>query len=204
MRINKDKGITQHNLENKKRYLPYIIIGAVIFISLFSIAKHLHITTDIKEEGLLQAILNVRKKEQIFAYLKKVQPLEDEFYEIVNNHILFHKEKLDKEQEQAVFYENTIPRLEYILIEIIQIDINPYVSENYYLFMDEINLIRDIVAEERLELERGDGTSEEKSKKELEKYILVSQMRRENLKKLFDKYHILYIDMGNKIKYKIK
>ncbi|MTI54021.1 MAG: hypothetical protein FH760_04050 [Geosporobacter ferrireducens] len=201
--MNKEKEIIS-SIIGKKKSIGRIALGVFVVVFFLSSILYLPSVSKLHSVSPIQFIINMHSKYEIFTYLKDVQAIEDDFYEIVNNEKLLYTNGKADEKSFILFYEEAIPVLEQLMIALAKIDTNPTVIENYQLFSEEIKSIRDMMVEKKFAMEYQDSISYEKAMKYTERYTLASRMRRENLKSLFDRYKILYIDLGDKIKYKVK
>ncbi len=203
MGMDKEKEIG-HSIVSRRKTIATITMGALLIFLLTGSILYLGSFSKLQQMKPIQFIINTHSKHEMFTYLKSVQTIETDFYRIVNNDKLLSTEGKPDEKSLVLFYEEAIPVLEQLMITLATIDTNPTIVENYHLFLEEIKSIRDMMVEKKFAIENQDNVSDEKAVKYMERYALISHMRRENLKSLFDRYRIPYIDLGDKIKYKIK
>jgi len=142
------------------------------------------------------------EKQQIFSYLKAVQPIEDEFYQIVHAHINYIGNNTD--EEHLEYLKSSISHIDKTMERLIAVKADPYISENKLLFIEEMKTARTMLLEQIYWYKERDEISREKSKLYYREYLTVSQLRRDSLKRIFDHYEINYLDLGGRIKYKTK
>ncbi|QEK12385.1 hypothetical protein FQB35_08350 [Crassaminicella thermophila] len=152
-------------------------------------------------KNIYNNIFNGSPKKKIFIYLKTIQPLEDKFYLLVNENVDLVNKTLYKNKEDIYLLKENIETIDSIMLDLAKVQTNEYMLENNYLFLDEMKIMRDIMLEKKFALENNDIKSLMKANEYLEKYFIIGQIRRQALKKVFDKYNIVYLELGNRIKY---
>lgn len=182
---------------NKEKRLKYNVFVFVMFMIV--IVEYTYFIG--KNDGFIKNIFDEKPKKQIFVYLKEVQPLEDKFYRLVNENVDLNRKQLYDNKKDETLIKEDISVLDSIMIDLANVGTNDYMLENKYLFLEELESIRDILLEKKLGIENNDVKSFVKANAYLEKYFLIGQIRRQVLKKVFDKYHITYLELDNKIKY---
>ncbi len=182
-----------------KRHSGLLIIFIMVFIILSVLL--LSYETDRESSGVFNRFIDYKEKQELFAYLKKVQPLENEFYQLVNDKIQYYEKNIN--EKSLVVLEESIISMNRLLKELINTESPDKALENKLLFTQEIKAIRNMFVEQMYWLSKSDEISLEKSKAYFDEYIVLSDLRRDSLRNIFDYYQIQYLDMGDMIKYKI-
>ena len=193
---NKPK-VNDYKIKNKKDYLIYSIIAIIILAFIFlQIQENL----DYYRFNIVKHIMQKKHKSEIFSYLKSVQPIEDEFYALLSKRLKYLGDK--SKEEYLEFLHNSIIVIDSQILKLLDSKASSQSMENKIFFLEEMKLLKNTFMEEAYGLKYGDSDSLEKSKGYYEQYLITAKQRKESLKKLFDNYEILYIDLGNRIKYK--
>ncbi|MCT4605304.1 MAG: hypothetical protein N4A64_04225 [Marinisporobacter sp.] len=188
---------SKENNEEKKMRKKLIIFGMFIFfIILFMFVIQKDVSSN---NSILKSVLDRGLKKEIFIYLKRVQPLEDRFYTLVNEKIDLDHKRISQNNKE--FLTKDIKEIDEMMLKWANIESNEYMIENHYLFLDEMKIMRDFLVEEKLSIEYNDEKSIIRGNEYLEKYFILGQIRRKSLKKVFDKYDIIYLELDNRIKY---
>lgn len=153
---------------------------------------------------MIRDIQNKKPREEIFGYLKAVQSLEDRFYALAAHNMDLMDNSFSQDKRQQSYLEEMILKIDTLILDLTNLETNDYIKENHQLFLEEIKVMRDVIMEEKLSIENQDSKSHIKAKEYLKKYNTIAKTRKQVLKKVFDRYDIVYIDLGNRIKYKIK
>jgi len=148
---------------------------------------------------------HIGPRKKIFSYLKEVQPLEERFYKLVedNRKMEDHREFLT-EQEYLQFLDQSIIAIDEMILDLAVIDPGRYMQENKFLFLEEMKAIRNMLAEKRIGMKMKSESSLLRMEEYLENYRVMARARRDSLKNSFNKYGIVYIDLKDRIKYKIQ
>ncbi len=153
-------------------------------------------------------IFHIKPRKEIFLYLKEVQPLEKQFYKIVERNEQFFDDYDDEtsviNQEYFDFLDKNTRKIDDLIVKLADIDANIYMQENKDLFFKEMQTMRKMMIESEIGFRFKDEGSFLRSHEYLEVYQIIAYIRRKSLKNIFDKYGIVYIDLKNSIKYKIK
>lgn len=157
-----------------------------------------------KSPAVYDFFSNSRGKQQIFTYLERLQPIEERFYPIFNQNMEWMLKGGQAKEEYIAFLDKGIGEVEEILRELARISINSHVMESHILLMDEIRTLKDMMLEQQFGLENHDPKSVEKAKLYFKRYVAIAQSRRIALKKMMETYKIPYIDLGDRIKYKVE
>lgn len=139
------------------------------------------------------------EKQELFSYLKDVQPIEDEFYSLVGD-----LPDEDNKNQSINNIKNAIEIIDRLLKELVDVKGSGPVQENKLFFTQEIKAVRNMLVEQRFWISNHDKVSLEKSKAYFDEYQMVSELRRDSLKNIFEDYDVQYIDLGNRIKYKVE
>ncbi|SHJ90789.1 hypothetical protein SAMN02745975_03198 [Geosporobacter subterraneus DSM 17957] len=201
--MNKERE-TIHFVINKRKSIGIIMLVFFSVLVLSGSMLYLFSLSRFQQAKPIQFILNLHSRHEIFTYLKNVQEIENQFYDIVHQQKQLSASEDFNGHQLVSLYEKAIPALEQLMIDLAKTETNPTIMENYHLFSEEIKSMRDAMVENKFGIEKNDPISRERAGKYIDRYALVSRLRRENLKTLFDRYNISYIDMGDKIKYKVK
>ncbi|MCT4593351.1 MAG: hypothetical protein N4A57_03640 [Anaeromicrobium sp.] len=134
---------------------------------------------------------NYFARKEIFLYLKKMQPIEKEFYNLMDS---FMEDSMKKGKDNEI-YSIEIKR---ILQRAYGESSNRYTRKNYELFIREIEKGKELIDYGHKEGER------DKIRVYMENYFLVGESRNKNLIDIFEKYGISYIHMDGKIIYETK
>ncbi|MCT4621173.1 MAG: hypothetical protein N4A62_17515 [Marinisporobacter sp.] len=189
---------SQENHEEKKMIRRLIIFGLAIFfiilLFVFFVQKDV-----IRDNRILKSVLNREQKKEIFTYLKKVQPLEDRFYTLVSEKTDLKHKRVNQNNKEL--FTKDIKVIDEMMLRWASIESNDYMIENHYLFLEEMKTMRDILLEKKLSIEYNDEKSTTRGNEYLEKYFIIGKIRRKSLKKVFDKYDIIYLELDNRIKY---
>lgn len=189
---------SQENHEEKKMIRRLIIFGLAIFfiilLFVFFVQKDV-----IRDNRILKSVLNREQKKEIFTYLKKVQPLEDRFYTLVSEKTDLKHKRVNQNNKEL--FTKDIKVIDEMMLRWASIESNDYMIENHYLFLEEMKTMRDILLEKKLSIEYNDEKSTTRGNEYLEKYFIIGKIRRKSLKKIFDKYDIIYLELDNRIKY---
>ena len=172
---------------NKKKFL--VLLLSVLFI------------TCLLSTGLEINPINYLYRHQIFTYMKSVQKIEDQFYELVQQRKSYSR---DNSEEYVQHLQESIQIIDNVMMELITIEAKAPIYENKLLFLQEMKIIRDMNFEEIHWLRAHDEVSKKKSDNYLNEYNAIAKQRRMSLKQVFDRYNILYIDLGDRIKYKTR
>ncbi|PAB58953.1 hypothetical protein [Anaeromicrobium sediminis] len=130
-------------------------------------------------------------RREIFLYLKEMQPIEKEFYNLMDKVM---ENGIEKGKENEIY----LIEIKKILQRAYGKNPNKYTRKNYDLFIKEMEK-----AKELIDYVHGEG-EKDKIKVYMENYNLVGKSRNENLIEIFEKYDISYIDMEGKIIYETK
>ncbi|WZL74601.1 hypothetical protein QBE52_07885 [Clostridiaceae bacterium 35-E11] len=201
----KGKTIEKSRRKNLYKIFTYgICIILLILLLGYGVIKKQGVIQNEVIKKMIYHIQNKQAREEIFGYLKTVQIVEDGFYEIVNKHIDLGNNGFSQDQNETKDLEEALLKIDTLILDLTKLDTNDYMQENHQLFFEEIKVMRDVIMEEKLGIENQDKRSFVKAKEYLKKYKIIAEVRRQSLQKVFDRYDIVYIDLGNRIKYKIK
>ncbi|TCO80070.1 hypothetical protein [Marinisporobacter balticus] len=196
MNLFKQKEIPSQGLNKEKKLKYKVLICAMLMMT---IAGYIYFIE--QDDRFVKNIFNRTSKKQIFVYLKVVQPLEERFYGVVNENVDLKDKCLYDDKKDPYRIKENIVAIDGIMIDLANVETNDFMLENKYLFLEEIEIMRDILLEKKLGIENNDVKSLIKANAYLEKYFLIGQIRRQVLKKIFDKYYIVYLELDNRIKY---
>ncbi|QZY56525.1 hypothetical protein [Crassaminicella profunda] len=189
---------SQERDEEKKSIQKVIILG--ILMSFIATSFIYFVPKDVMmNNSILKGILNIKPKKQIFMYLKTIQPLEDSFYTLVSENIDLSNKRIQQDNKDLL--RENITAIDEMMLQWVNVENNEYMIENHYLFLDEMKIMRDILLEKNLSIEYNDEKSLVKAHEYLKKYFIIGRIRRKSLKKTFDKYDIIYLELDNRIKY---
>ncbi|KXG74340.1 hypothetical protein [Thermotalea metallivorans] len=196
----KEKVCYEANNAAKMSNLYRIFFGIFILSAVFFAG----IIIGVKKPPVYDFFSSGGGKQQIFTYLERLQPIEERFYPICNQNMAWMGKGERANEEYSAFLDKGIGEMEEILRELARISTNPHVLESHLLLMDEIKTLKDMMLEQQFGLENHDPQSVEKAKLYFKKYVAIAQSRRIALKKMMETYKIPYIDLGDRIKYKVE
>jgi hypothetical protein len=183
------------NLFQMSTFLYGLLLGLTMILGIFLGSKnsliHDYMTSNIE-------------KQEIFKYLDVIQSLEEELYPVTQESVEWiHNYSPGRVGELDALSQN-MTTIDELMMTIIDIPISPPVMESHALFIEELKTVKYAMIEMNLAKGHDDKRSIEKAQAYLNEFQDTVNVRRMALKKMMDQYKIPYIDLGDRIKYRIK
>ena len=183
------------NLFRMNTFLYGIVLGLTMILGIFLGSKspliHDYIT------------INVEKQE-IFKYLDEIQSLEEKLYPVTQESGEWIRNHSPEQPGDFKALDQSMMKIDEIMMMVINIPISSPVMESHALLIEELKTVKYAMIEMRLAEAYNDTRSVEKAQAYLNEFQDTVNVRRVALKKMMDQYKIPYIDLGDRIKYRIK
>ncbi|QXM06219.1 hypothetical protein [Crassaminicella indica] len=199
MNLFKNKQVPSQEKARKNSLGQKFIILSILMIFITTSFVYLTQQDLIMKNSIVKSFFYIKQKKQIFTYLKSIQFIEEQFYTLVNETIDLKNQSIYQDNKELL--QENIAAIDDMMIKLANVKTNYYMIENHYLFLEEMKTMRDVLLEKKLSVVYNDEKSLTRANEYLKKYFIVGQMRRSSLKKVFDKYDIIYLELDNRIKY---
>ncbi len=143
-------------------------------------------------------------KQEIFKYLEVVQPLEEAMYPVLAETVIWNQKYTQGQKLSFESLDEKMKLVDELLMMLIKVPNNPQVMASHVLLMEELKIIKYVMIEQKFAHTYDDGKSIEKAQAYLKEFQNTAKLRRATLKKMLEQYNISYIDLGDRIKYRIK